>query len=73
MDHIFFFVTVSVNPRIVVVKVFDCNVVLSKFELQSQYYVHFPTNTLRKGMNPLHTPNYELNSTTNVLQEWLWH
>ena len=31
----------------------DCGIVVRKFELQSHYYVHFQTNTLGKGMNPL--------------------
>ena len=26
---------------------------VSEFELQSLYYIHFGTNTLGKGMNPL--------------------
>ena len=40
-------------PRGVMVKAMYCGIVESKFELQSRYYVHFPTNTLEKGMNPL--------------------
>ena len=39
-----------------VVKVMDCGIVVSKFELQSCYYVHFRTNTLGKGMNCLIIP-----------------
>ena len=31
----------------------DCNIVVSEFKLQSCYYVHFWTNTLGKGINPL--------------------
>ena len=38
------------------VKAQDRGVVVSKFELQSHYYVHFETNTLGKGMNPLILP-----------------
>ena len=38
-------------PRDVMVKVMDCEIIVSKFELQSRYYVHFQTNTLEKGMN----------------------
>ena len=37
--------------RGVMVKAMDCGIVISEFELQSR--VHFPTNTLGKGMNPL--------------------
>ena len=43
-------------PRGVMVKVMDCGIVISEFELQSRYYVHFRTNTLGKGMNPLILP-----------------
>ena len=40
-------------PRGVMIKVMDCRIVISEFVLQSRYYVHFRTNTLGKGMNPL--------------------
>ena len=39
-------------PRDVMVKAMDCRIVVSEFELQLRYYVHFRTNTLGKGMNP---------------------
>ena len=39
--------------RVVIVKVLDCRIMVSEFELQSRYYVHFRTNTLGKGMNPV--------------------
>ena len=42
------------DGRVPVAKVLDCNFKVSEFELQSPYYVYFQTNTLRKGMNPLH-------------------
>ena len=35
------------------VKAMDCGIVVSKFELQSQYDVHFQTNTPGKGIKPL--------------------
>ena len=38
-------------PDGVMVKALDCGIVVSKFELQSCYCVHFWSNTLRKGMN----------------------
>ena len=38
--------------RGVMVKAMDCGIVVCEFVLQSRYYVHFRTNTLRKGMNP---------------------
>ena len=37
----------------VMVKAMDCGIVVSKFVLQSHYYVHFPANNFGKGMNPL--------------------
>ena len=40
-------------PCGVMIKVLDCGIVVSEFELQLHYYVHFRTNTLGKGMNPL--------------------
>ena len=43
-------------PRGVMVKAMDCGIVVSEFEFQSCYYVHFVTNTLGKGMNPLILP-----------------
>ena len=52
----------------------DIGIVVSEFVLQSRYYVHFRTNTLGKGMDPLYPPSFGLNSTTTVLLgEWLWH
>ena len=38
------------------IKVLDFGLKVSVFELQSCYYVHFRTNTLRKGMNPIIPP-----------------
>ena len=43
-------------PRGVMVKAMNCGIVISEFELQSRYYVHFRANTLGKGMNPLILP-----------------
>ena len=37
----------------VVANELDCDIVVTKFELQSLYCVHFRTNTLGKGMNYL--------------------
>ena len=34
----------------------DCGIVVSEFELQPRYYVHFRANTLGKGMNLLILP-----------------
>ena len=35
------------------VKAIDCRIVVIEFELRSRYHVHFRTNTIGKGMNPL--------------------
>ena len=40
------------SARGVMVKTMDCGIVVSEFELQSRYYVHFRANTLGNGMNP---------------------
>ena len=37
-------------------KVLDYGFEVSKFELQSCYYIRFQTNTLGKSMNPLIRP-----------------
>ena len=37
----------------VVANVLDCDIVVSEFELQSRYNVHFWTNIIGKYMNPL--------------------
>ena len=42
--------------RGITAKMLDCDLKVSEFELQSHYYVHFQTNTLRKGINPLIFP-----------------
>ena len=42
--------------RGVMVKAMECGIVVSEFELQSGYCVHFRANTLGKGMNPLILP-----------------
>ena len=43
-------------PRGVMVKVLDCGIVVSEFELQSRYHVRFRTNTFGKSLNPLILP-----------------
>ena len=40
----------------VIVKMMDRRIVVSEFELQSRYYIHFWANTLGKGMDPLILP-----------------
>ena len=41
---------------VLVVKAKDCRIVVSEFELQSHYYIHFRANTLGEGMDPLILP-----------------
>ena len=41
---------------VIVTNMQNCNIIVSEFELQSRYYVHFWTNIFRKGMNPLIPP-----------------
>ena len=49
----------------------NCSHKVSEFKLQSCYCIHFQTNTLGKGMNPL---SYGLNRITAVLLKgWIWH
>ena len=48
--------TVGRYPCSVMVKAPDCEIVVSEFGLRSRYYIHFRTNTLVKGMNPLILP-----------------
>ena len=36
------------------------DIVLSKFELQSYYYIHIRTNTFGKGINPIIPPHLQL-------------
>ena len=43
--------------RGVMAKALESGIVVREFELQSRYYVHFRTNTLRKGVNPLNFPS----------------
>ena len=40
-----------------VVIMLDCNLIVSEFELQISYYIHFWTNALGKGMNLLIHPD----------------
>ena len=38
------------------VNAMNIEIVVSEFELQLRYYIHFRTNTNGKGMNPLILP-----------------
>ena len=62
------------SPRGVVANVLDGNFVVSEFELQSHYYIHFRTNSLGERYEPPYTTSNGLYSTTTVLlQGWLRH
>ena len=54
-----------------VVNVLNYDIVVSEFELQSRYYVRISIN--EKSMSSLIPTSYGLNSTTTVLQGWLWY
>ena len=54
------------SPYDTVANVLDCNIIVSKFKLQSCYYVHFQINNIGKDMSPLILPAVHL-------QGWLWH
>ena len=55
-------------------KVLDWDTVVSQFEIQSSYYVHFQMNTTWERYENPDPPSYRLNSITDVLlQGWLWH
>ena len=48
-------------------EVLDCGLEVNKFKIQSCNYIHFQTNTLGKGIEPLYPPSYESNSIAAVL------
>ena len=61
------------SPSGIAANVLDSDMVVSKFEHKTRFYVHFWTNTPGKGMNTLILDRYGLNITTNVLlQVWFW-
>ena len=63
-------ISMGESPRL---NVQDCKVVLSKFEVQSSYSVHFWTNTLGKNKNSFKS-SHRLDSTTiGLLQGWHWN
>ena len=67
--HHFF---LSGSPYGLVVNVLYYDILISEFELQLRYYLHFRTSTRKKGMKFLDPPKYVLNSTTTVLiQEFI--
>ena len=61
-------------PRRVMVKAMDCRIIVSEFELQSRYYVHFREKYPWERYEPPYPPCHVLNSATTVLLEgWLWN
>ena len=60
--------------RGIMANVLSCNLEDSQFEIYARFNVHFRTNTLGKGMNPLITLAMCLNSMIEVVpQECLSH
>ena len=67
-------INVRERPHGVIVKAIDCEIIVSKFELQSCYYVHFRKQYPWEMYEPPYSSGYGLNRTTIVLLEgWLWH
>ena len=61
------------SPHAIAANMMDSDIVVSRFKLQSHYYIPFWTNTLGKGINSLIYSSYWLNSTTTVLlQIWFY-
>ena len=60
-------ISILFDGGIAVANVLDYNIIVSEFELQPRYHVHFQTNTLRKGMNSVIPTCYGLDSTTSVI------
>ena len=60
--------------RGIVANVFDCSIIVSKFELQWHKYIRFRTHTLRKSINRFISTTYLLNNPFIIyLQRWLWY
>ena len=51
--------------RGIVATVLNSDIVVSEFEFQARYYVHFQINTYEKGMNSL-IPQLSVNSISTV-------
>ena len=59
-------------PSINTANVLDFGLKTNKFKFQLCYYIHFWTNSLEKGMNPIYFPKL-LVPTYVLLQGWLWY
>ena len=56
------------------VKPMDDRIVVSKFVLQSPYFIHFLDKYTWESYEHPYPPSYGLNKTTAVLLKgWLWH
>ena len=55
------------SPYDIMAQELDCGLKVSKFKLQSCYYIHFWTSTIGKGMTLLIPLAIGLNSITAVL------
>ena len=51
--YIYIYIYIQGGPWGIMANVMDCGLKISEFELQLCYYIHFQSNTLGKGMNPL--------------------
>ena len=62
------------TQRGILANVLDWDIVVSKFTLQSCYYVHFQPNALEKGMNAVVSLAFgEIVSQLYLQKEKLWH
>ena len=63
------------TPCRVVANIPDCDIVVSEFELNSRYYIHFRINNLGKSHELLIPPHHSYVSSitfTVLLQEWVF-
>ena len=63
MSFIFFQLSSDVSSCVVVTNVLDYVIVVSVFEFQSRYYVHYQNNTLKKSICLFNSLKYYVNST----------
>ena len=62
------------SPYGIVANVLDCDSVVSEFQLQSGYHVHFCTKIPQERYELPYLPSYGLNITAGVLLHgWLWY
>ena len=68
INWILFLISLLLGEEVinVMVNLLDSDIVVSKFEFQSYYNIHFLINILRKDIKPPYLPCYVLNGTTIV-------